>query len=248
MNDQPVVLAINPDLDVARYAAIYQAEGVVQIPDVFETRTAQLITMMLEEGVDWQVIASGEDGRGQSWTRPEMGRLNETALNARLGPVLKRASEGFAFLYFGYPMIAARLEGRDLGHPIHDLTEFLNGSEFLDFGRAVTGEASVVKADAQATFYRRGDFLTMHDDRGDDERRAAYTLGFTRQWRADWGGQLLFHAENGEIERGFQPGFNVLTFFKVPTLHSVAAVAPYAAAPRLSIVGWLRDDLPQGAR
>jgi SM-20-related protein len=38
----------------------------------------------------------------------------------------------------------------------------------------------------------------------------------------------------------------VLTLFKVPMLHSVAPVAPYAAAPRYMITGWLRDDPPDG--
>ena len=76
------------------------------------------------------------------------------------------------------------------------------------------------------------------------ERRAAYTLGLTRDWRTDWGGQLLFHDEAGDVPRGLMPRFNVLTLFKTPQWHTVATVAPYAGAPRLSITGWLRDDKP----
>ena len=78
------------------------------------------------------------------------------------------------------------------------------------------------------------------------ERRAAYTIGLTRTWRPDWGGQLMFHDEAGDVVRGLLPRFNVLTLFKVPLLHSVAPVAPYAAAPRFMITGWLRDDPPIG--
>jgi SM-20-related protein len=50
------------------------------------------------------------------------------------------------------------------------------------------------------------------------------------------------HGDDLEIERGFMPGFNALTIFNVPRWHSVAPVAPYAGAPRLSIVGWARRD------
>jgi SM-20-related protein len=160
----------------------------------------------------------------------------------RLQALAGRASQGFAYVYLVYPMILAYLEGRDPGHPLHMVSEFLNGPEFLAFGRAVTGEAGVIKADAQATFYRPGDFLNLHDDSGVGERRAAYTLGFTRRWRPDWGGQLLFHDAAGDVTRGFAPRFNVLTLFRAPRQHSVAPVAAYAAAPRLSITGWLRDD------
>ncbi|PTT81551.1 proline hydroxylase [Pseudomonas sp. HMWF010] len=98
----------------------------------------------------------------------------------------------------------------------------------------------------QASNYRPGDFLTLHDDsHRRDDRLAAFTLGFTREWRPDWGGQLLFHDADGQIERGFMPGFNVLTLFRVPRPHSVAPVAPYAAAKRLSLTGWLvRESTP----
>src|SRR4030095_15817893 len=89
----------------------------------------------------------------------------------------------------------------------------LNSSAFLDFGRVITGEAGVNRVDAAATWYRPGDFLTLHND-AIGLRRAAYTLGFTRGWRPDWGGQLLFHDQAGEITRGLMPRFNVLTLFK----------------------------------
>jgi len=106
----------------------------------------------------------------------------------------------------------------------------------------VAGETGITKIDAQATLFRPGDFLALHNDTGVGERRAAYTIGLTRDWRTDWGGQLLFHDEAGDVSRGFRPGFNVLTLFRTPQWHSVATVAPYAGAPRLSITGWLRDD------
>src|SRR5690606_33969599 len=144
-------------------------------------------------------------------------------------------------------MIEALIQGRDPGHPLHAMTEFLNSPEFRGLGASVIGDPGVTKLDAQATWYRPGDFLTLHDDTGKGERLAAYTLGFTKGWRPDWGGQLLFHDDAGQITRGLTPGFNVLTLFKVPRQHSVAPVASYAGAPRLSITGWLRNDPPARA-
>ena len=73
------------------------------------------------------------------------------------------------------------------------------------------------------------------------DRLTAYTLGLTREWRPDWGGQLLFHDEAGDVTRGHAPRWNTLTLFRVPQLHSVAPVAAYARGTRLSVVGWLRD-------
>ena len=175
--------------------------------------------------------------------------MGQQALAGRLAALAEQASTGFAYAYLSYPMIRAYIEGWDRGHPIHGLSEFLNSPPFLDLLRTVTGRTDVLKADAQATLYRPGDFLALHDDGAADEsnsdRVCAYTFGFTRAWRPDWGGQLLFHDQEGEIERGFAPAFNTLTLFQVPRPHSVAPVAPYAAAPRLSVVGWTRTERPK---
>ena len=225
MNEAPV-LRLNPALDPAAFAQVYAREGLVRIPEVFEPAVVDRLAGILEQTLDWDVICSNETGGAEILSRARRAELGTEALSARLHGATLRARSGFAYIYLGYPMIDAFVEGRDPGHPIHALTAFLNSPEMIAFGAAVTGEPGVTKIDAQATLYRPADFLTLHDDTGAGERLAAYTLGLTRQWRPDWGGQLLFHDETGDVERGFAPAFNVLTLFKVPRKHSVAPVAP----------------------
>jgi SM-20-related protein len=237
-------LRLNPKLDPRAYADRFRRDGVVQIHGLFDDETAERLQVLLERHVPWRLALSNP--MNTALTRAQIDALGQEALSRQMSTVMQDAGRGFAYLYLCYPMIKAYLAGDDPGHPLHRLTEFLNTPEFRDFGRAVIGAPGVTKVDAHATLYRPGDFLTLHDDRAEGERRAAYTLGFTRGWRPDWGGQLLFHGDDGEIERGFAPGFNVLTLFKVPRSHSVAAVAPYATSPRLSVTGWLRDDPPVG--
>lgn len=245
MSDEGPVLRLNPALDPRPFAEIFARDGVVQVPGIFEPEVADRIAGILERATPWELAYSDEKGEDVTLPRAEAERLGPAGVQARLKAVLERAGREFAFLYLCYPMIRAVFDGRDPDHPLHDLTDFINSREFLDFGQAVIGETGVTKADAQASFYRPGDFLNLHDDGSDDDRRrAAYTLGFSRRWRPDWGGQLLFHDDAGDIRRGLAPGFNVLTLFRVPCWHSVAPVASYATGPRLSIVGWLRNDPP----
>lgn len=246
---EPLVLRLNPALDPAPFARAYAEQGWVQIPGIFEPAVADALAQMLERGTPWAMALSDADGRDEVLDGAAIQALGREKLGEKVAAVARRAAESFAYCYLCYPMIDARLKGKDPGHPIHDLTDFINSREFLDFGQAVIGAKGITKADAQATFYRPNDFLSLHNDLGgSDQRRAAYTLGFTRRWRPDWGGQLLFHDGAGDVSRGLAPGFNVLTLFKVPVWHSVAPVAPYAAAQRLSVVGWLRDDPPGGRR
>ena len=96
----------------------------------------------------------------------------------------------------------------------------------------------IARADAQATCYRPGHFLTRHDDYIDG-RLVAYVLNFTPAWNPDWGGMLLFTDERGHVEEGYVPAWNALNFLKVPQTHAVSLVAPFAGGLRYSITGWL---------
>jgi Rps23 Pro-64 3,4-dihydroxylase Tpa1-like proline 4-hydroxylase len=160
-----------------------------------------------------------------------------------IGDVAARARQNRGYLYKTYPMIEAYMRGWDPGHPIHLATEFINSPEFLELGRRVTGVSAVNKADAHATFYGPGDFLTRHLDEGEDkERRAAYVLGLTEGWQPDWGGLLLFLKDNQDVREGYLPRFNVLTIFDIKYLHTVTQVSSFAGGGRYSITGWFRDD------
>jgi len=97
---------------------------------------------------------------------------------------------------------------------------------------------AIHRTDAQATLYRPGDFLTVHDDSiGGHKRLAAYVLNLTPIWRADWGGVLQFLGTDGHVEEGYVPCFNALNVFRVPTQHLVSQVALYGSS-RYSITGW----------
>jgi len=215
-------------------------DGFVQIPDIFEPEVADHIATIIQT-LPYDLAFQGEDGRPVILDQSRI-EAEGPALDDRLAKLMERSGRGYGFMYTVYPLITAYLNQRNPGHPIHRLTEFLN-AEFVDFGAYVTNQPAVAKADGQLTRYRPGDFIGLHNDVGseDSDRLTAYTLGFTREWRTDWGGQLLFHDDNGDVTRGYIPRFNTLTFFKVPQMHSVAPVAPYARVPRHSVVGWLRN-------
>lgn len=237
------MIRLNPRLDPRDYAADYARDGFVQVPDLLEAESAEWLELALEHDTPWHLSLKTAEG-GRMVSPEEMNAMGREALGAHIQSALAGGQTGFSFVYLTYPIIQAFLNGRDPGHATHVLLQFFNDAPFMNFARTVTGEAQATKIDAQATWYRPGDFLTQHDDTGEGERRAAYTLGLARDWRPDWGGQLLFHNEAGDITRGFKPGFNVWTVFKTPRMHSVAPVAAYAGGRRRSVTGWLRDDPP----
>lgn len=236
-------LSLNSALNAADYRDQYARDKFVQIPNFLPDVLANEIHQMLKDSIQWRLVFPDETGQVVQVTREIAQEKGMPWVQEHIQAVHERAQQNIGFLYNSYPMIQAVFENADPGHPIHELTNFLNSREFLDFGATVIGHDAITKADAQATFYAQGHFLTRHIDDGEKkERRAAYTLGFSQNWQPDWGGLLMFLDKDLDISKAFIPRFNVLTLFDGLQVHSVSPVSHFAGGPRLSITGWLRDD------
>jgi Rps23 Pro-64 3,4-dihydroxylase Tpa1-like proline 4-hydroxylase len=232
---------LNPQLDPDRIAAEYRVHRRLQIQDILEARTAEAVSRALRTQTPWSLVFN-RGAQTIQHTQDELAKLGGARVNEIVQEALKSAGHGFQFLYYAYPIVEAILANRNPGHPLHDVLETMNSPEVLAFMRKVTGIDTLAKADGQATLYRQGSFLTFHNDRDDvKKRRVAYVLGFTRNWRPDWGGLLEFYDERGDVMAGLLPRFNSLSIFTVPADHAVTYVAPYATEGRYSITGWFRD-------
>lgn len=234
-------LQINPDIDTEAAAQRFSAQGYVQIPDFLTAASADAVYDVLARKTEWQLAISDATGKPQLISTAQ-AQSDATRVRDLITDNTRRAGEQFAYFYLCYPMIQTYLAQTAPDHPLNSVTEFLNSPEMIAFGQKVSHHPDVRKLDAQATCFRPNDFLNLHDDLDRGHRVAAYTLGFTRDWRSDWGGQLLMHTEDGDVRLGLKPRFNTLTLFRVPVVHSVAPVAPYARHPRYSVTGWLLTE------
>lgn len=240
MNDAPVTFAPGLPLDAA--AAEFSSRGRVRIGNVLDSSSAERLHRCLANEVSWRLVYH-DGAKNVIVEAAAFANLDAAAQRDLVQRVLAGARERFQYLYNSYPMVTAYLNHQDPQLFLHCVLEWLNDPKTLETIRRVTGIDSLRKADAQATLYRPGHFLTLHDDggTGNEMRRVAYVLNMTQGWRADWGGQLQFMNTSGEVEESWIPGFNTLALFRVPMLHAVGYVAPYATKPRLAVTGWFRD-------
>ena len=235
-----MTFGLHPSVDPAKARRQYSVDGHVQIMPWLTTEAALALHDELNARDDWrEAINSGEkvfelDRDNQSRLTPEARARLDAAINAG-------ALAGFQHRYESI-RVSDDPEARASSTSLLDqFAVFMSSAEVLNVLKEITGLSDVNFVDAQATGYRPGDFLTSHHDEvAGKNRRAAYVLGLTPQWRAEWGGLLLFHDESGDIRRGLVPRFNCLNLFAVPQSHSVSQVATYAGATRLSVTGWLR--------
>jgi Rps23 Pro-64 3,4-dihydroxylase Tpa1-like proline 4-hydroxylase len=191
---------------------------------------------------DWWRRLHNLDGTGFELSPGELaewGQPKIAAIRSLIAPRAGQAGVGYAQNYLRI-LDANGSKRWESGSILGAFAEFLSDKAVLDLIKTVTGEEGINYADIFASRFEPGDYATVHNDRSGD-RKAAFTFGLTKSWRVEWGGLLLFHGEDGQVEAGMVPGFNVLNLFKVPTDHSVSVVAPFAAEPRLALTGWFRQ-------
>ena len=227
---------INNDLDIDHWKARLAAQGRVQIPDFLQPDAAELLRDCLAREVPWS-LAEHSDGAPQTHGREQA--LDDAAYRELLDTAYRNARASFQFVYDSYMLGRARKEGWDPGLPVHVMLEFLNSPEFIAFARYLTGDDTITAVNAQATRYRPGQFLTPHDDMHSGEgRRYAYVINLTPRWKAEWGGLLQFLDADGGVFETLMPRWNALSIFRVPQLHLVSLVSPWAGEDRLAITGW----------
>lgn len=239
-------LRINPELDESELVAALARDGRVHTPDFLAPDAAEALSDVIAAETRWNLVAQ-LGGKHVDLGAAAMEMLNPHKREEFLAAVHAQARSGFQYLYENFPLYDVVHHNTLPDHPLIDLFTFLNGPDFLGFARRLVGADDIGFADAQVTRYGPGHFLASHNDAvSGKNRRAAYVLNLTREWRADWGGQLLFFDKAGHVSGGFTPTWNALNVFCVPARHSVALVAPFAKGRRVSITGWLRAGKDPG--
>ena len=234
-------MLLNAGLKTPELTRRFKQNRRIVIRDVLAPAAADQIFDCLTRDVKWG-LAYQDDTGPQFIERDRLDTLPEADRNAIEHKIQSRARETFQYRYRCYPMLDAYLQRRDPGLRLHQALEFINAPEMIGFVRTVTGMQQIVRADAQATLFEPGDFLTLHNDFDAKKGRlVAYVLGFTKNWRADYGGMLQFMDDRHDVEQGFLPQYNSLMLFAVPQMHAVSYVSSFAPVGRYAITGWFQD-------
>ncbi|WP_298399961.1 2OG-Fe(II) oxygenase family protein [Sphingobium sp.] len=245
MFDMSVALFdLNPTLDVASLSSKFANHGRVQVRDILTRQTAQTVRHILQRETNWGLACQVGTEAPLMLRRHEVAAIDPAKRQA-LGQSLHRAAAAgdYAVQFHQYPILTAYLEQWAPNSPHDFLLEYINAEPFVNLVRAITGMADLIKADAQATLFGPGDFLSIHNDSHREERwRVAYVLNFSDPgWKPDWGGYLNFLNDDGDIIEGWLPRFNSLNLLRVPQSHQVSYVPPFAPVGRFAITGWFRD-------
>ena len=227
----------------ARVRSVLGSAGRVHVPDFFSDAVAHVLADACRDA-PWSLGFNGSDAN-YDLSAQQVAAIDVNHRIELAEVIYARAEQEFQYLFDSYRISDEVEAGRISEGVFADFFAALNAPEMLAQLRAATGDDRISYIDAQATRYRPGHFLTVHDDHQDGKDRLyAYVLNLTPKWRADWGGLLMFLSEDGHVAEAYTPRWNAFNILKVPQPHAVSVVAPFARGARYSITGWMRSRRP----
>lgn len=233
-------LHLNQTLRPEAYRSVFKAHRRLHIPSILEPSSATFLHKLVSEDAEWTRSIHLAAGTDVDITMDELKAMSADERADLERSLFESNTDKVSYIFDTVRITAAMDLGRPVAEPMRGLHDFVNGRPFLDFMTRLTGDGRVGFADVMATRYLPGHHATAHgDEDADHSRLYAFVLNLTPEWRADWGGVLMFHDEDGHIAEGYVPKFNALNVFAVPQTHSVSAVSRLARGPRLSITGWI---------
>lgn len=238
---KPSQLAIAQDQNIDQLRANFGAQNRVQVVNFLTKSSADRIYQSLRDQQDWN-LAWNKNGSHTDMNYEGVSRWTESQKKQLDEIIHKQAEHKFQYRYAAVPIHDIYHQNLLPGHFFNQLYEFINNPQTIQFVRDITGLDSIAFADAQATRYSKGHFLTEHDDFVEGKNRlVAYVINLTPKWKKDWGGALIFPDEDHKAEAWF-PRFNVLNLLAVPQKHAVTVVSPFAPVHRYAITGWFRSE------
>lgn len=228
-----------PGVDYSPWAEQLLKRGRVQVPDILEARYAEEFHAVLAAETEW-ALAYREGSEAKRLEYAEYSHLDDTARAQFIERTALAARGRYSYVYESYSMVDRYFDTAREDHLLRRLVDVFHDERVLDFIRQLTGDPSIARVRMQATRYLPGHFLRRHDDTGygDQDRRFAFVVNLGRRWQADWGGLLNFVDGDDRVVDAYVPRFNSLSLFKVPQMHYVSQVAPWAEAPRYGLTGW----------
>ncbi|MCY4357471.1 MAG: 2OG-Fe(II) oxygenase [Gammaproteobacteria bacterium] len=231
-------------LDTEALHQKYQNTGFVIIHDLLCDAVAEAAYHSLKNSVPWEFhYRAFKSGDNVGILAPEQYASMSEKEALKLVPKIATLKDNdFTFAYCRYTIPTTLENTPENLYILTEIYRYFNSQEYLALMGKITGNDSGKEVSTWASRYDRHHHLSIHMDESPGQGRiAAHVLGLSKDWKKEWEGCFAFCNSKGKPVHRVPPRFNTLILFKVPRLHLVTPVKPYAGASRYSLFGWYKS-------
>ncbi|MDN3202929.1 2OG-Fe(II) oxygenase [Algoriphagus sediminis] len=216
----------------------YRHNGWVIIEDFLDSKLAENLYQTLANEVPWEITYLGRLGPVK-FPLSQMETLTKRQLNIIEQTIAQGSEKGFQFHYCNYNIQKAIKSKEEVPSSLKRSCELIFNDSFTLFLAQLSGESSINDHNFLASYYPDSGFLMDHNDELKDvNRKLAFVLQLSRNWKSEFGGNLEILDDSGFVKEKLVPKFNSLVVFKVPLNHRVSKVIHKGPEKRLAIHGW----------
>jgi len=229
--------AVFTEESIASYRKQWDDVGIVRFEEILQPRAAEYFFNFMWDVKDafWKMTSNkvGTQDPFDEWgkARTETATLKAQRQRARA----EAAAGNFNFMFHWVKQEDSLVAGEFKDHVLSE------SGGFFDLMGQITQRPLILHSDRVVQFFP-GDFLSKHSDNVGN-RSMAYVFQFSKDWRPEYGGNLVFMDNGNNVDNVYVPKFNDLIVFDVVQRnphHAVADVVDASLpAKRLCVSGWL---------
>ncbi len=229
-------------LDVDALRKEFSETGAVIIKNLLREEVAEAAFECLKNRAPWEFHYRKPRNNEVGIIRhQELQGMSDRDIEKLVPRMVKLKDNDFTFAYCRYTIPVTVEQTPEELLILTRIYQYFNSSEYLNLMADITGNHEGREVSAWASRYDRHHHLSIHMDEDFGQGRiAAHVLALSRGWQKEWGGNFAFCNSKGKPVDVVPPAFNQLVLFKVPRLHLVSQVKPYAQGARYSLFGWYK--------
>jgi SM-20-related protein len=230
-------------LDTEALHREYADTGAVIIPNLLREDVAEAAFTSLQSAVPWEFHVRQMHAQGVGIVDPvQFAEMTPRQIKRMVPKIAQLKDNDFTFAYCRYTIPTKLEQAAPDTRILSEIYRYFNSPEYLALMAKITGDDSGKEVSTWASRYDRNHHLSIHMDESPGQGRiAAHVLGLSKDWKKEWGGNFAFCNKQGKPVKLVPPAFNQLVLFKVPRLHLVTQVKPYAMESRYSLFGWYKS-------
>lgn len=232
------------ELDTAALHQQYLEKGYVLIRNLLREEVAEAAFESLKHNVPWEFHYRQMNSQGKVGILDpaHYASLSDKDIQKLVPKAATLKDNDFSFAYCRYTIPTKVEDTPEDAKVLTEIYRYFNSPEYLQLMAEVTGDDSGREVSCWASRYDRHHHLSVHMDESPGQGRvAAHVLGLSKGWKKEWEGNFAFCNKQGKPVHKVPPQFNTLIMFKVPRLHLVTPVKPYAGDSRYSLFGWYKS-------